>query len=240
MLGKKNPIILRQSGCLMPFIIAVLAFLLFVSSLYLFPQFKASLGLGDLPTSFDEMRADQVMGYKTVDIQESILLEAEDKAQLIVFNQNVQIDLQISQMLWNMPIFEKTKIIHAYGKGAFGIDLSHMTKESIVVNHNIREVYIILEPASLMYVEPDYSKTTYEDTQKALLAFGEIKMTQEQQTVVNQDIKNAMTEELDKEDLLAIADQKVVERVRELMGPLINEIVPGYKVIVQTEKDDTL
>lgn len=239
MLRRKSPTIIRQSGCLMPLMIAVLAFLLFVSSLYLFPQFKASLGLGDLPTSFDEMRADQVMGYKTVDIQESVLLEAEDKAELIVFNQNVQVDIQISQMLWNMPIFEKTKKIHAYGKGAFGVDLSNMTKDSIVVNHNIREVYIILEHASLMYVEPDYSKTTYEDTQKALFAFGEIRMTQEQQTVVNQDIKIAMAQELNKENLLAIADQKAIERVRELMEPLIKEIVPGYTVIVQTKKDDT-
>jgi hypothetical protein len=214
----------------------VLAFLLLVSSLYLFPQFKASLGLGNLPTSFDEMRADQVMGYKTLEIQERVLLEVEDKAQLIVFEQNVQVDIQISQMLWNIPIFEKTKEIHAYGKGAFGVDLSHMTKDSILVDHNIREVYIILEPAALMYVEPDYTKTTYEDTQRALFAFGEIKMTQEQQTVVNQDIKNAMTEELQGEDLLAKADEKAIERLQELMEPLIKEIVPGYKIIIQYEK----
>ena len=113
MIGRKRPALAGQAGCLMPLTIAVLAFLLFVSSLYLFPQFKASLGLGDLPTSFDEMRADQVMGYKTVDIQEGILLEAEEKAQLIVLEQDVQVDVQISQMLWNIPLFEKTKVIHA-------------------------------------------------------------------------------------------------------------------------------
>lgn len=240
MLRNKNATIIRQSGCLMPLMIAVLAFLLFVSSLYLFPQFKASLGLGDLPSSFDEMRADQVLGYKTVDIQDSILFEAEDKAQLIVLNQDVQVEIQISQMLWNIPIFEKTKKIHAYGTGAFGIDLSHMTKESIVVDHNIREVYIVLEPSSLMYVEPDYTKTTYEDTQKALLAFGEIRMTQEQQTVVNQEIKTAMVKELSREDLLAAADEKAVLRVGELMTPLIAEIVPGYKIIIQVKKEDIL
>lgn len=230
---RKNATVIRQSGCLMPLVIALLAFLLFVSSLYLFPQFKASLGLGDLPTSFDEMRADQVMGYKTVEIQESILLEAEDKAQLIVFEQNVEVDIQISQKLWNIPVFEKTKKIHAYGVGAFGVDLGAMTKNAISVDHNIREVYITLSPTSLMYVEPDYTKTTYEDTQKAIFAFGDIRMTQEQQTVVNQDIKKAMTEKLKGKALLDTADEKAIARVKELLEPLIKEIVPGYKIIVQ-------
>jgi len=216
--------------------IAFLAFLLFVSSLYLFPQWKASLGLGDLPTSFDDMRADQVMGYKTVEIQEMVLLETKDKAQFIVLEQEVEVKIEISQMLWNIPLFEKTKIIHAYGNGAFGVDLSHMAKDSILVDHNNREVFITLEPASLMYVEPDYTKTTYEDTQTALLAFGEIKMTQEQQTVVNQDIKLAMTEKLTEEDVLAIANAKALERVQELLEPFIMVIVPGYKVTVKQEE----
>ena len=117
--------------------------------------------------------------------------------------------------------------------------MSEMTKESIVVNHNIREVYIFLDPAALMYVEPDYTKTTYEETQTALLAFGDIKMTQEQQTVVNQDIKAAMTKELQEEELLEIANQKAIERVGELIEPLIKEIVPGYKVMIQQKNKAT-
>lgn len=230
---RKNMTVIKQSGCLMPLVIAVLAFLLFVSALYIFPQFKATLGFGDLPTSFDDMRADQVMGYKTVEIQQIVLLEAEDKAQLIVLKQNVEVDIQINQMLWNIPVFEKTKKIHAYGVGAYGVDLSDMTKTAIVVDHNIREVYITLEPASLMYVELNYEKTTYEDTQKAILAFGDIRMTQEQQTVVSQDIKSAMIEKLEEKDLLDIAHEKAIMRVKELLEPLIKEIVPRYAIVVK-------
>lgn len=237
---RKNAIAGGKSGCLMPLLIAVLAFLLFVCSLYLFPQFKASLGLGNLPTSFDEMMADKVMGYKTVEIEKSVLLEAKDKAQLIVLEQIVEVDIRISQMLWNVPLFEKTKNVHAYGKGGFGIDLSTLTEDSIFVDHNIREVHIIVEPASLLYVEPDYTRATFEDTQTALFAFGDIKMTLEQQTVVNQDIKKAMTDKLNEETLLAMADEKALARVRELLEPLIKEIVPGYKIIVQHKNDAAL
>lgn len=226
-----------NAGCMMPFTIAFLAFLLFVASLYLFPQFKASMGLGNLPTSFDEMRADQVMGYKTTQIQEAVLMESIDKSEFIVLNQDIKVDIQISQMLWNIPIFEKTQVIHAFGTGAFGLDLSEIAAGSMEVDHNLRVVTITLDHASLLYIEPDYTKTQYEDTQHALLAFGDIKMTQEQQTVVNQEIKDAMRDALNTQELLLRADVKSKQKVTELLEPLIHEIVPTYSVIIQNISD---
>ena len=238
--NSKRPIVIGKSGCMMPLAVAVLAFLLFVSSLYLFPQFKRSLGLGNLPTSFDEMMADEVMGYKTLEIQESILLESRDKTQLVVMEQDIEVDVQISQMLWNIPIFEKTKIIHAFGQGAFGIDLSLIDYQSINVDNNIGTVTITINPASLLYIEQDYNKTQYEDTEHAILAFGEIKMTQEQQTVVSKDINDAMYEALNTKEILAKADKRAIEVVENLFEPLIYEIAPSYTFTIQINNDATL
>lgn len=226
-----------SAGCIMPLTIAFLAFLLFVASLYLFPQFKASMGLGNLPTSFDEMRADQVMGYKTTQIQEAVLMDTRDKSEFIVLNQDIKIDIQISQMLWNIPIFEKTQVIHAFGTGAYGLDLSDIASGSMEVNHNLRVVTITLDHASLLYIEPDYMKTQYEDTQHALLAFGDIKMTQEQQTVVNQEIKDAMKDALNTQELLSRADEESKEKVEKLLEPLIHGIVPTYSIVIQNISD---
>ncbi len=236
----KRPIIIENRGCMMPLTIAFLAFLLFVAALYIFPQFKASLGLGNLPTSFDEMRADQVMGYKTTQINESILTETRIKAQLIVMEQDVQVDMEISQMLWNIPVFEKTQVIHAYGTGAFGVDLSGVTEGSIEVDHNLRQVTIRISKPLLMYIETDYTKTQYEDTEHALFAFGDIKMTQEQQTVVNQNIKDAMYDVLNTAELLKQAEDVAEEKVKELLQPLVDEVVLGYAFHVQSADDTPL
>jgi hypothetical protein len=222
-----------QAGCLMPLAVAVLAFLLLVSSLYLFPQFKASLGLKDLPTSFDDMRADRVMGYKTVEIRDSLLSQSRETRYLVVMEQDVSVDVELSQMLWNIPLFEKTKVIHAYGKGAFGLDLSDLPPEAIQVNHNIREVTVTLGEARLLYVENDYEKTTYEETEHALLAFGEIRLTAEQQTVVSRDIQNAMTEVLQKETLSEEVRKSAIRGAEDLFAPLVRAIVPGYELVLR-------
>ncbi|HPF18316.1 MAG: DUF4230 domain-containing protein [Anaerovoracaceae bacterium] len=222
-----------QAGCLMPLTIAVLAFLLLVSSLYLFPQFKASLGLKDLPTSFDEMRADKVMGYKTVEVRDSLLSQARSTRYLVVLEQDVRVDVQVSQMLWNIPLFEKTKVIHAYGKGAFGIDLSDLTEDAVQIDHNIREVVLILGGAELLYVENDYEKTTYEETEHALLAFGDIRLTAEQQTVVDRDIQNAMKKALEEGSAREEAKKKIRRSAEAFFAPIIHAIVPGYEIIVR-------
>jgi hypothetical protein len=216
----------------MPLTIAVLAFLLLVSSLYLFPQFKASLGLKDLPTSFDEMRADKVMGYKTIEIRDSLLSESRRAEYLVVMEQDVSVDIEVSQMLWNIPLFEKTKVIHAYGIGVFGIDLTDLKQEAIQVDHNIREVVLTLGETKLLYVENDHEKTTYEETEHALFAFGEIRLTAEQQTVVNKEIQDAMKEALALVSTGLETSKSARKAAEAFYEPLIGALAPGYDLVI--------
>ncbi|MDD3290077.1 MAG: DUF4230 domain-containing protein [Eubacteriales bacterium] len=229
---KRKPVSSVQNGCLMPLTIAVLAFLLLVSSLYLFPQFKASLGLKDLPTSFDEMRADKVMGYKTIEIRDSLLSESRRAEYLVVMEQDVSVDIEVSQMLWNIPLFEKTKVIHAYGIGVFGIDLTDLKQEAIQVDHNIREVVLTLGETKLLYVENDHEKTTYEETEHALFAFGEIRLTAEQQTVVNKEIQDAMKEALALVSTGLETSKSARKAAEAFYEPLIGALAPGYDLVI--------
>ncbi|MDD2294745.1 MAG: DUF4230 domain-containing protein [Eubacteriales bacterium] len=229
---KRKPVSSVQNGCLMPLTIAVLAFLLLVSSLYLFPQFKASLGLKDLPTSFDEMRADKVMGYKTIEIRDSLLSESRRAEYLVVMEQDVSVDIEVSQMLWNISLFEKTKVIHAYGIGVFGIDLTDLKQEAIQVDHNIREVVLTLGETKLLYVENDHEKTTYEETEHALFAFGEIRLTAEQQTVVNKEIQDAMKEALALVSTGLETSKSARKAAEAFYEPLIGALAPGYDLVI--------
>lgn len=216
----------------MPLTIAVLAFLLFVASLYLFPQFKASLGLKNLPTSFDEMRADRIMGYKSVDIRNSVLAEARDVQRLVVREQDVSVDVELSQMLWNIPLFEKTRVIHAYGVGAFGYDFSDWHEGVVHIDHNIREVTLSIGEPELLYVEADHEKTTFEETEHALLAFGDIRLSAEQMTVFNRDVQQAMKTKLQSAPMPELQSDGQ-EAVRALFEPVILAIVPGYAIIFE-------
>ncbi len=222
----------RHSSAFLPLLVALLAFLLLVASLYLFPGFKAALGLKNLPTSFDEMRAEKVMGYKTVDIRKSLLAQARETEKLVISERAVTVDVEVGSMLWNIALFEKTKVIHATGLGVYGVDLTAWDDERVAVDHNVREVTLLLDSPRLLYVEMDYEKTTFEETKNALLAFGDIRLTQEQQAVVQRDIQKAMEEALAEEAFEEELWERLEEAAEKLFSPAIQALVPGYQLII--------
>jgi len=72
----------------------------------------------------------------------------------------------------------------------------------------------------------DVEKTEFEETKKALFAFGEIKLTSEQQNILEQDIQEAMQEQLVTSDMLAKADVAALSQVLNLLQPVIKTLDP--------------
>ena len=64
------------------------------------------------------------------------------------------------------------------------------------MDETLASVTIQIPHAKLSYVTVDLDKTEYDETQKALFAFGEIKLTSEQTNILEQNIEDAMREQL--------------------------------------------
>ncbi len=220
---RKTVIKIGGLGCSLPVII-LLVVVLAISGSLMVSTVRETLGIGEWPTSFRDLLPDEIMGYNDVEITQAILGEVRDKNQLIVMEQDVEVQTEISRALANIPLFEKTKTIYSYGTGAYGIDLTALTEGAITYDHDIKEVIVQIPHAALAYVDPDFSKTKFGDTEKALLAFGELKMTQEQENVVNKEIEEAMWIRLNTANRLAVADLKAVQRVKAFLTPSVNEI----------------
>lgn len=230
---RKTVIKIGGLGCSLP-IVLLMVIVFAISGSLMFSSVREALGVGEWPTSFSDLFPDEIMGYNDVEITQAILGEVRDRDQLIVMEQDIEVQTEISRTLANIPLFEKTKTIYSYGTGAYGIDLSALTEGAITYDHDREEVILRIPHAMLAYVDPDFSKTKFGDTEKALLAFGELKMTQEQENVVNKEIEDAMWHKLSTGNRLAVADLKAVQRVKSLLGPIVNGINDDYKLkIVQ-------
>jgi hypothetical protein len=94
---------------------------------------------------------------------------------------------------------------------------------------------ITIPQATLSYIDPDFSKTEFGDTEKALLAFGDIKLTQAQQNVLNVEIEEAMEKALNTEARLRVANIKAKQKVGELLRPLVEDLNEGIKLYVIQE-----
>ncbi len=191
-------------------------------------------GLLNLGSLFGSGEKDDVMGYTTIDFQNAVLGEAREKQELVVLEQDVKVDTEISSAMANIELFKKTKMIHTYGTGVYTVDMSQINADKVVVNDAERTVTIIIPHTVLQYVNVDPSKTEFEDTEQ-LIPIGDLKLTAEQQNVVDQAIDKAMREQLESAEQMAKADEVALLKVAEVYQPIVSAVSDQYLVIVEFE-----
>ena len=214
--------------------IVLVAILLAV--LFLLPKIKDMLTPDiniDVPDSLSGLLPDEKMGYNKIDFSNAILGESRTKSDFVVLEQDVSVTTRVSQALANLALFEKSQMIRSFGTGVYTVDLSNLAESDIAVDNEQKTVTITIPRAGLSYVTVDVDKTEYEETQKALFAFGEIKLTNEQMGLLEQSIQDAMRAELETADMLAKADAAAMSQVQQLFLPLVQAIAADYSVVIR-------
>lgn len=204
-----------------------------IAVLFLLPKIKAFLtpdiNIG-LPDSFDSLLPDEVMGYSKIDFENAILGESREKSAFVVLEQDISVSTRVSQALANLALFEKSQVVRSYGTGVYTVDLAGLTGADIVMDPDLEQVTVTIPHAALSYITVDVEKTEYEETKKAIFAFGEIKLTNEQLNLLEQNIQDTMEEQLSSAEMLYKADVHALSQVRELFEPIVRSVAPEYVV----------
>ena len=213
--------------------VALIAVLIAV--LFLLPKVKDLLTPDiniDIPDSLNSLLPDEKMGYSKFDFSDAILGESRAKSDFVVLEQDVTVSTRVSQALANLALFEKSQIVRSFGTGAYTVDLSKLSIDDITFDNKSNLVTITIPHALLAYVTVDVEKTEFEETKKALFAFGEIKLTNEQLNLLEQNIQDAMEEQLNNSDMLAKADTAALSQVQKLFEPIVKTV--DSKIILAT------
>jgi hypothetical protein len=200
-----------------------------IAVLFLLPKIKDALTPDiniDMPDSLQALLPDEKMGYNKIDYSDAILGESRTKSDFVVLEQDVEVSTRVSQALANLALFEKSQVIRSFGTGVYTVDLSKLSADDITFDPKLNLVTITIPHAALSYVTVDVEKTEFEETKKALFAFGEIKLTNEQLNLLEQNIQSAMQEQLESGDMLAKADVAALSQVLHLLEPVIKTLDP--------------
>ena len=214
-------------------LILVAAVVIIGAVLIIGPKLSGAFSLSNLLGT--DMKPDETMGYNSIDFQNAILGEAREKQELIVLEQDVQVDTEISNALANIEIFKKTKMIHTFGTGVYTVDLGQIDADHVAVDEPSQTVTVTVPHAVLQYVNINVDLTTFEETEHEIFGFGDIKLTQEQQKVVDESIDDVMRATLSDQALLDKADEVAVLKVAEIFQPLVSAVSDTYLVEVVLE-----
>ena len=207
-----------------------------IAVLFLLPKIKDKLTPDiniDVPDSLSSLLPDEKMGYNKIDFSNAILGESRTKSDFVVLEQDVSVTTRVSQALANLALFEKSQVITSYGTGVYTVDLSKLSDQDISLDTELNLLTVIIPHAALSYVTVDVEKTEFEETKKALFAFGDIKLTNEQLNLLEQNIQDAMQEQLGTSEMLAKADVQALSQVRKLFEPIVQSIAPEIVLSIE-------
>jgi len=203
--------------------------------LFLLPRIKDMLTPDinlDVPDSLSGLMPDEKMGYNKIDFSNAILGESRTKSDFVVLEQDVCVTTRVSQALANLALFEKSQVITSYGTGVYTVDLSKLSESDVSLDSELNLLTVRIPHSALSYVTVDVEKTEFEETKKAIFAFGDIKLTNEQLNLLEQDIQNTMKEQLGTSEMLAKADVQALSQVHKLFEPIVQSIAPEIAVSI--------
>lgn len=226
--GKKNKGFL--AGLIVGLIVGVLLASVFGLKDQLFGTVEAT------KESADAVIDETFTGYTAVDFKDAILGEASQHQEIIVMEQPLEIATTITKAgLGNLSIFSKVKNINYAGTGVYTVDMKSFSEDNVSVDEENKKVTVKISHSTLQYTNIDYDSVEFEDTEKGLLAFGDLSLTTEQQNTLEQSIISAMKEKLETKELLAKADEFAQMSVWNMFQPLVSAISPEYVLEVTFE-----
>jgi len=218
----------------------ILLLVILIAVLFFLPRIQKLLSPNiqiDLPDSFSSLMPDEKMGYSKIDFSDAILGESRAKSDFVALEQDITVSTRVSQALANLALFEKSQVIRSYGTGVYTVNLAVLTSDDIALDNDLKQIAISIPHAALSYVTVDVEKTEFEETQKAIFAFGEIKLTNEQLNLLEQNIQSAMKEQLNSAEMLAKADSYAITQVQKLFEPIVRSVAPEYSVLVELQSN---
>jgi hypothetical protein len=174
-----------------------------------------------------------IFGYTAADFEEAILGDSEKLKKLEVFSQEVSDAVTVTDTgFLNWGAFTKMKVITFTGTAVYTVDLGQLRKSDISFNEEEKLITLKIPHPKQEPLNITEDKIMFGDTTNGLLAFGEIKLTPEQNRDIQAEARQKMQEKLDTSNVLDNADRFAILSVWEMYSPIIKGVAKDYSLEV--------
>lgn len=176
-------------------------------------------------------------GYTVADFEEVILGDSSKLKKLEVYSQEMSQMVQFTEAgLGKLKVFTKSKYYTYHGTAIYTVDLGKLGKDSIQLDEEKLTVVLTIPHTEMTTLDIPQDKMEIGDTQKGILAFGDLSMTDEQSKKIMAEAREDMTKKLEDDKVQEQADKIAKLTVWELYQPLITKMAPGYSLNVEFQE----
>lgn len=177
----------------------------------------------------------RIFGYKAADFAEAVLGDEEQLKKLEVYSRDVSDVATLTQAgLFKIKAFSKYQYITYNGKAVYTVDLSGLKAEDITLDEETKTVTMKVPVPQLEPINIPSENIQFGDVRKeTVFAFGDIKLTPEQQAKVETEAKNKMLEKLEAENVAADAQKAAEHSIWEIFQPVISKLSSKYTLKIE-------
>lgn len=173
---------------------------------------------------------EDVMGYKDSEITEMIATENRELKQLIVYEQDIEASMDITDMFLNIEWFKKKQTVHLQATAEYIVDLSRIRNQDVTIDRAEKKITVVIPRAELKTVNIDFTKTTFDDIERNIFGWGDIKLTPEQQNEVEKDLQEALFAEASGSPYLASADLSAMRQVEAVYRKILKNLDSSVEI----------
>ena len=179
--------------------------------------------------------SETILQNTRAEISEAVLGESRKTRELIVYEQDLSAKETISSAVLDFDVFRKSMEVTSYGTAVYTVDLSALSEADIRYDEEAALVTVTVPHAGLKSVTVDAEKTEFSDVEHGLLTWGAIKLTPEQQNLIEQELQKELTAAAEDQAILTRADLAAEEALRQLYGSVLAGLDSGLSVRIEFE-----
>lgn len=176
----------------------------------------------------------RIFGYKVADFADAILGDEEQLKKLEVYSREVSDVATLTQAgLFKIKAFSKYQVITYNGKAIYTVDLSGLTADDITLDEETKTVTMKVPAPVLEPINIPSESIQFGEVEKQAFAFGDIKLTPEQQAEVETQAKERMLRKLEEENVIEDAKKAAEHSIWEIFQPMISNLSSKYSLKVE-------
>lgn len=166
--------------------------------------------------------------------RETLINQIQKKQELITLEIEMTEKISVDDSWGNLSLFKKIQNIDFNGTGIYTIDLSRLNNENIDIKTKDKKITVKVPSPVVKDISINEDKTKYEDTEKGLLRFGELKLSPAEYQVIRSNVKEKMVTKMSEQDFYKQALNTSEDTVKKLINGVIqNETQEKYEIKVE-------
>ena len=208
----------------------MITLLLIVAAVFILPAFFGiNQKVSDVSSETGIVPTPEEKHITTADFAEAILTKTEQMKKIEVFEAEISDVVKLSDKgLLSLPVFSKSQLITFNGYVIYTVDLTDMSESDIELDENAKKVTLWIPHAEQGEINIPASEMEFGDVEKGFLAFGDLKLSVEDEAKVEMEAEKKMAETLLKEQTLLQADRFAKMTVWEIYQPFVAQVSPEY------------